>query len=308
MCPDQTFRCCGDGAGPGWLPAVPAGAERGCHTRFLGRRHPTGRGAVPARRLAGCGPTGGRPGGPGRGAAVRGSPEALPGGPSPLPCEATATAGAAAPPLLAALPGTVTLAATRFSWLSHKTETGCAAPSRFCTGRDLCRPWGPQLSAVARGPLAAPRGVFPRTRRGRRCRPGRPGPRKARPPAARGPQARCTGAERISHARPMPLAGGMRGVFLPGDLSGPPLCPSRRLTEKTGQSSRAESVASVPGRGGCVIPRSLGPRPPRAPSRARLPRPQSHPQAPPALARPGLTWSPRAALGHVPRGLSKSAW
>lgn len=109
MCPDQTFRCCGDGAGPGWLPAVPAGAERGCHTRFLGRRHPTGRGAVPARRLAGCGPTGGRPGGPGRGAAVRGSPEALPGGPSPLPCEATATASAASPPLLAARPGAVTL-------------------------------------------------------------------------------------------------------------------------------------------------------------------------------------------------------
>lgn len=161
MCPDQTFRCCGDGAGPGWLPAVPAGAERGCHTRFLGRRHPTGRGAVPARRLAGCGPTGGRPGGPGRGAAVRGTPEALPGGPSPLPCEATATASAAPPPLLAARPGAVTLAATRFSWLSHKTETGCAAPSGFCTGRDLCRPWGPQLSAVARGPLAAPRGVFP---------------------------------------------------------------------------------------------------------------------------------------------------
>lgn len=53
------------------------------------------------------------------------------------------------------------LEATRFSWLSHKTETGCAAPSGFCTGRDLCRPWGPQLSAVARGPLAAPRGVFP---------------------------------------------------------------------------------------------------------------------------------------------------
>lgn len=99
--------------------------------------------------------------GPGRGAAVRGSPEALPGGPSPLPCEATATASAAAPPLLAARPGAVTLAATRFSWLSHKTETGCAAPSGFCTGRDLCRPWGPQLSAVARGPLAAPRGVFP---------------------------------------------------------------------------------------------------------------------------------------------------
>lgn len=62
MCPDQTFGCCGDGAGPGWLPAVPAGAERGCYTRFLGRRHPTGRGAVPTRRLAGCGPTGGRPG------------------------------------------------------------------------------------------------------------------------------------------------------------------------------------------------------------------------------------------------------
>lgn len=165
----------------------------------------------------------------------------------------------------------------------------------------------PALRGGTWPPRSPPR-CFPRTRRGRRCRPGRPGPRKARPPAARGPQARCTGAERISRTRPVSLAGGMRGVFLPGDLSGPPLCPSRRLTERTGQSSRAESVASVPGRGGCVIPRSLGPRPPRAPSRARLPRPQSHPQAPPALARPGLTWSPRAALGHVPRGLSKSAW
>lgn len=165
----------------------------------------------------------------------------------------------------------------------------------------------PALRGGTWPPRSPPR-CFPRTRRARRCRPGRPGPRKARPPAARGPQARCTGAERISRTRPMSLAGGMRGVFLPGDLSGPPLCPSRRLTERTGQSSRAESADSVPGRGGCVIPRSLGPRPPRAPSRARLPRPQSHPQAPPALARPGLTWSPRAALGHVPRGLSKSAW
>lgn len=135
-------------------------------------------------------------------------------------------------------------------------------------------------------------------------------PRPSESPAARRPRpAGAVHRRRADFSRSADvLAGGIRGVFLPGDLSGPPLCPSRRLTERTGQSSRAESAASVPGPGGCVIPRSLGPRPPRAPSRARLPRPQSHPQAPPALARPGLTRSPRAALGHVPRGLSKSAW
>lgn len=161
MCPDQTFRCCGDGAGPGWLPAVPAGAERGCHTRFLGRRHPTGRGAVPARRLVGCGPTGGRPGRTWPRGGRAGVPGSSAGRAEPSALRGHCHGQPAAPPLLAALPGAVTLAATRFSWLSHKTETGCAAPSGFCTGRDLCRPWGPQLSAVARGPLAAPRGVFP---------------------------------------------------------------------------------------------------------------------------------------------------
>lgn len=229
--------------------------------------------------------------GPGRGAAVRGSPEALPGGPSPLPCEATA----APPPLLAALPGAVTLAATRFSWLSLKTETGCAAPSGFCTGRDLCRPWGPQLSAVARGPLAAPRGVFPGPAVGGAAaqdaqalgKPGRP------PPAAR--RRGEHGAERISRTRPMSLAGGIRGVFLPGDLSGPPLCPSR--AELTG---RERGQRPWPwGLRDTTVP---GATPPRAPSRARLPPPQSHPQAPPALARPGLTWSPRGCFG------SRSTW
>lgn len=308
MCPDQTFRCCGDGAGPGWLPAVPAGAERGCHTRFLGRRHPTGRGAVPACRLAGCGPTGGRPGrtwprggraGVPGSSAGRAEPSALRGhchGQRPVPSPSRR------PPRRSDLGGHPFLVA------QPQNRNGLCGPKWILHRQRFMPTLGsPALRGGTWPPRSPPR-CFPRTRRGRRCRPGRPGPRKARPPAARGPQARCTGAERISHARPMPLAGGMRGVFLPGDLSGPPLCPSRRLTERTGQSSRAESADSVPGRGGCVIPRSLGPRPPRAPSRARLPRPQSHPQAPPALARPGLTWSPRAALGHVPRGLSKSAW
>lgn len=109
MCPDQTFRCCGDGAGPGWLPAVPAGAERGCHTRFLGRRHPTGRGAVPARRLAGCGPTGGRLGRTWPRGGRAGVPGSSAGRAEPSALRGHCHGQPAAPPLLAALPGAVTL-------------------------------------------------------------------------------------------------------------------------------------------------------------------------------------------------------
>lgn len=70
----------------------------------------------------------------------------------------------------------------------------------------------PALRGGTWPPRSPPR-CFPRTRRGRRCRPGRPGPRKARPPAARGPQARCTGAERISRTRPMSLLAGFEAFF-----------------------------------------------------------------------------------------------
>lgn len=245
--------------------------------------------------------------GPGRGAAVRGSPEALPGGPSPLPCEATATASAAAPPLLAARPGAVTLRPPVSRGSATKQKQAVRPQVDFAPAEIYADPGVPSSPRWHVAPSQPPE-VFSPDPPWEALPPRTPRPSES-PPARRPRPAGAVHRRRadFSHLADV-LAGGMRGVFLPGDLSGPPLCPSRRLTERTGQSSRAESAASVPGRGGCVIPRSLGPRPPRAPSRARLPRPQSHPQAPPALARPGLTWSPRAALGHVPRGLSKSAW
>lgn len=82
-------------------------------------------------------------------------------------------------------------------------------------------------------------------------------PRPSRTPAG-GPRTPGHVAEGISYTLLTAPAGGIRGVFLPSDLSGPPLCPSRRVAKRTGQSLWAESVASVPGCGSCVIPPSLG--------------------------------------------------
>lgn len=306
MCPDQTFRCCGDWAGAGWLPAVPAGAERGCHTRFLGRRHPTGRGAVPARRLEGCGPTGGRPGRTWPRGGRAGVPGSSAGRAEPSALRGHCRGQRRAPSPSRRPPRRSDLGGHPFLVAQPQNRNGLCGPKWILHRQRFMPTLGsPALRGGTWPPRSPPR-CFPRTRRGRRCRPGRPGPRKARPPAVR--RRGEHGAERISRTRPMSLAGGIRGVFLPGDLSGPPLCPSRRLTKRTGQSSRAESAASVPGRGGCVIPRSLGPRL-RGPlhglgylrPKVTLKRPLRWPVL-------GSRGPLVAALGHVPRGLSKSAW
>lgn len=210
-------------------------------------------------------------------------------------------------PLLAARPGAVTLRPPVSRGSATKQKRAVRPQVGFAPAEIYADPGVPSSPRWHVAPSQPPE-VFSPDPPCEALPPRTPRPSES-PPARRPRPAGAVNRRRadFSHSADV-LAGGIRGVFLPGDLSGPPLCPSRRLTESTGQSSRAESAASVPGRGGCVIPRSLGPRPPRAPSRARLPRPQSHPHAPPALARPGLTWSPRAALGHVPHGLSKSAW
>lgn len=176
--------------------------------------------------------------GPGRGAAVRGSPEALPGGPSPLPCEATAAASAAPPPLLAARPGAVTLRPPVSRGSATKQKRAVRPQVDFALAEIYADPGVPSSPRWHVAPSQPPE-VFSPASPWEALPPRTPRPSES-PPAARGPQARCTGAERISRTRPMPLAGGMRGVFLPGDLSGPPLWS----VSETDREDRAE----LPGR------------------------------------------------------------